>query len=160
MTRADGMSQRTRRRFLAETAALAGAAGLGLASHPAGATPASMQAAIRNVTGEAKLNKGKVKLDVPALIENGNAVPLTVSCESPMTQEDHVKAIHVFTEKNPQPNVIGVHLGPRAGRASVSTRIRLADTQKIVAVAQLSDGSFWSDEVEVIVTLAACLEGA
>ena len=160
MTRADGMSQRTRRRFLAETAALAGAAGLGLASHPAGATPASLQAAIRNVTGDAKLNKGKVKLDVPALIENGNAVPLTVSCESPMTQEDHVKAIHVFTEKNPQPNVIGVHLGPRAGRASVSTRIRLADTQKIVAVAQLSDGSFWSDEVEVIVTLAACLEGA
>jgi sulfur-oxidizing protein SoxY len=160
MTRADGMSQRTRRRFLVETAALAGAAGLGLDLDPADATPASMQAAIRNVTGEAKLNKGRVKIDVPALIENGNAVPLTVSCESPMTQEDHVKAIHVFTEKNPQPNVIGVHLGPRAGRANVSTRIRLADTQKIVAVAQMSDGSFWSDEVEVIVTLAACLEGA
>ena len=162
MTRADGMSQRTRRRFLVETAALAGAAGpaLRLDSDPAGATPASMQAAIRNVAGEAKLNKGRVKIDVPALIENGNAVPLTVSCESPMTQEDHVKALHVFTEKNPQPNVIGVRLGPRAGRASVSTRIRLADTQKIVAVAQMSDGSFWSDEVEVIVTLAACLEGA
>jgi sulfur-oxidizing protein SoxY len=160
MTRANGMSQRTRRRFLVETAALAGAAGLGLDLDPADATPASMQAAIRNVTGEAKLNKGRVKIDIPALIENGNAVPLTVSCESPMTQEDHVKAIHVFTEKNPQPNVIGVHLGPRAGRASVSTRIRLADTQKIVAVAQMSDGSFWSDEVEVIVTLAACLEGA
>jgi len=162
MTRADGMSQRTRRRFLVETAALAGAAGLALRldSDPAGATPASMQAAIRNVAGEAKLNKGRVKIDVPALIENGNAVPLTVSCESPMTQEDHVKAIHVFTEKNPQPNVIGVRLGPRAGRASVSTRIRLADTQKIVAVAQMSDGSFWSDEVEVIVSLAACLEGA
>jgi sulfur-oxidizing protein SoxY len=160
MTRADEMSQRTRRRFLVETAALAGAAGLGLDLDPADATPASMQAAIRNVTGEAKLNKGRVKIDIPALIENGNAVPLTVSCESPMTQEDHVKAIHVFTEKNPQPNVIGVHLGPRAGRASVSTRIRLADTQKIVAVAQMSDGSFWSDEVEVIVTLAACLEGA
>jgi sulfur-oxidizing protein SoxY len=162
MTRADGMSQKTRRRFLVETAALAGAAGLALPldSDPAGATPASMQAAIKNVAGEAKLDKGRVKIDVPALIENGNAVPLTVSCESPMTQEDHVKAIHVFTEKNPQPNVIGVHLGPRAGRASVSTRIRLADTQKIVAVAQMSDGSFWSDEVEVIVTLAACLEGA
>jgi sulfur-oxidizing protein SoxY len=160
MTRADEMSQTTRRRFLVETAALAGAAGLGLDLDPADATPASMQAAIRNVAGEAKLNKGRVKIDIPALIENGNAVPLTVSCESPMTQEDHVKAIHVFTEKNPQPNVIGVHLGPRAGRASVSTRIRLADTQKIVAVAQMSDGSFWSDEVEVIVTLAACLEGA
>ena len=160
MMRANGMSQRTRRRFLVEAAALAGAAGLGLDSGSAGATPASMQAAIRNVAGEAKLNTGKVKIDVPALIENGNAVPLTVSCESPMTQEDHVKAIHVFTEKNPQPNVIGISLGPRAGRASVSTRIRLADTQKIVAVAQMSDGSFWSDEVEVIVTLAACLEGA
>jgi sulfur-oxidizing protein SoxY len=160
MTRADEMSQTTRRRFLVETAALAGAAGLGLDLDPADATPASMQAAIRNVTGEAKLNKGRVKIDIPALIENGNAVPLTVSCESPMTQEDHVKAIHVFTEKNPQPNVIGVRLGPRAGRANVSTRIRLADTQKIVAVAQMSDGSFWSDEVEVIVTLAACLEGA
>jgi sulfur-oxidizing protein SoxY len=160
MTRANGMSQRTRRRFLVEAAALAGAAGLGLDSGSVGATPASMQAAIRNVAGEAKLNTGKVKIDVPALIENGNAVPLTVSCESPMTQEDHVKAIHVFTEKNPQPNVIGISLGPRAGRASVSTRIRLADTQKIVAVAQMSDGSFWSDEVEVIVTLAACLEGA
>jgi sulfur-oxidizing protein SoxY len=76
-----------------------------------------------------------------------------------MTQEDHVKAIHVFTEKNPQPNVIGVHLGPRAGRASVSTRIRLSESQKLIAVAQMNDGSFWSDEVEVVVTLAACLEG-
>jgi sulfur-oxidizing protein SoxY len=82
-----------------------------------------------------------------------------VSCESPMTQSDHVKAIHVFTEKNPQPNVISLQLGPRAGRATMSTRIRLADTQKVVAVAQMSDGSFWSDDVEVVVTLAACLEG-
>jgi sulfur-oxidizing protein SoxY len=147
---------------LVETAALAGAAGMGLAldAAPASATPASMRAAIRKVVGEAPLNKGKLKIDVPALIENGNAVPLTVSCESPMTESDHVKAIHVFTEKNPQPNVIGVQLGPRAGRASVSTRIRLADTQKIVALAQMSDGSFWSDEVEVVVTLAACLEGS
>jgi sulfur-oxidizing protein SoxY len=162
MTDDEGVVQRTRRRFLVETAALAGAAGMGLAldAAPASATPASMRAAIRKVVGEAPLNKGKLKIDVPALIENGNAVPLTVSCESPMTESDHVKAIHVFTEKNPQPNVIGVQLGPRAGRASVSTRIRLADTQKIVALAQMSDGSFWSDEVEVVVTLAACLEGS
>ena len=157
----DRVVQRTRRRFLVETAALASAAGMGLAlATPAPATPASMRAAIRKVVGEAPLNKGKLKIDVPALIENGNAVPLTVSCESPMTESDHVKAIHVFTEKNPQPNVIGAQLGPRAGRASVSTRIRLADTQKIVALAQMSDGSFWSDEVEVVVTLAACLEGS
>jgi sulfur-oxidizing protein SoxY len=161
MTRDDGRLQRTRRRFLIETAALAGAAGmtLPLAVEQTSATPASMHAAIKNIVGEAPLNKGRVKIDVPALIENGNAVPFTVSCGSPMTESDHVKAIHVFTEKNPQPNVISVQLGPRAGRASVSTRIRLADTQKIVAVAQMSDGSFWSDDVEVVVTLAACLEG-
>jgi len=161
MTRQDEPLPRTRRRFLLEAGAIAGAAGIGLPLGPEHvvATPASMRAAIRKVVGEAPLNRGKIKIDVPALIENGNAVPFTVSCESPMTESDHVKAIHVFTEKNPQPNVISVQLGPRAGRASVSTRIRLADTQKIVAVAQMSDGSFWSDDVEVVVTLAACLEG-
>src|SRR5437764_5324027 len=148
----------TRRNFLIGGAAL-GTAGLILAVKPASATPASMRAAINQIVGTAPVQKGKVKIDLPPLIENGNAVALTVSVDNPMTQADHVKAIHVFTEKNPQPNVMGIHLGPRAGRASVSTRIRLADTQKVVAIAQLSDGSFWSDELEVIVTLAACLEG-
>ena len=159
MTRDDDLPRATRRRFLIETAALAGAAGIGLSLAPASATPASMRAAIRKVVGEAPLKKGKVKIDLPPLIENGNAVPLVLSCDSPMTAEDHVKAMHVFTEKNPQPNVISIQLGPRAGRASVSTRIRLADSQKVVAIAQMSDGSFWSEEIEVIVTLAACLEG-
>jgi sulfur-oxidizing protein SoxY len=83
---------------------------------------------------------------------------MSVTVDSPMTKENHVKAIHVFNEKNPQPNVITVRLGPRAGKAQVSTRIRLADTQKVIAIAELSDGSFWSDTQEVIVTLAACLE--
>jgi sulfur-oxidizing protein SoxY len=161
MTRDDDMLQATRRRFLLETAALAGAVGIAvpLGVKPASTTPASMRAAIRKVVGEAPLNKGKVKIDVPPLIENGNAVPLTVSCESPMTADDHVKAIHVFAEKNPQPNVVSVQLGPRSGRATVSTRIRLADSQKIIAIAQMRDGSFWSGEAEVVVTLAACLEG-
>ena len=161
MTRNDDMRQATRRRFLIETAALAGAVGIALplAAKPALATPASMRAAIRKVVGEAPLNKGKVKIDVPPLIENGNAVSLTISCESPMTMDDHVKAMHVFTEKNPQPNVVSIQLGPRSGRATVSTHIRLADSQKIIAIAQMSDGSFWTDEAEVIVTLAACLEG-
>ena len=161
MTRDDDLPRATRRRFLIETAALAGAAGIGLSLAPvsASATPASMRAAIRKVVGEAPLKKGKVKIDLPPLIENGNAVPLVLSCDSPMTAEDQVKAMHVFTEKNPQPNVISIQLGPRAGRASVSTRIRLADSQKVVAIAQMSDGSFWSEEIEVIVTLAACLEG-
>jgi sulfur-oxidizing protein SoxY len=161
MTRDDDMPRATRRRFLVETAALAGAAGIGLSLTPvpASATPASMRAAIKKVVGEAPLKKGKLKIDLPPLIENGNAVPLVLSCDSPMTAEDHVKAMHVFTEKNPQPNVISIQLGPRAGRASVSTRIRLADSQKVVAIAQMSDGSFWSEEIEVVVTLAACLEG-
>ena len=161
MTRHDDTLQATRRRFLIDTAALAGAAGiwLPLATGPASATPASMRAAIRKVVGEAPVTKGRLKIDLPPLIENGNAVSLTVAVESPMTVEDHVKAIHVFTEKNPQPNVISVQLGPRAGRATFSSRIRLADSQKVIAIAQMSDGSFWSDEIEVIVTLAACLGG-
>ena len=161
MTRDDDMPQATRRRFLIEAATLAGAVGIALplAVKPASATPESMRAAIRKVVGEASLNKGRVKIDVPPLIENGNAVPLTISCESPMTADDYVKAIHVFSEKNPQPNIVGVQLGPRSGRAAVSTRIRLADSQKVIAIAQMSDGSFWSNEAEVIVTLAACLEG-
>ena len=161
MTRHDDTLQATRRRFLIDTAALAGAVGiwLPLATGPASATPASMRAAIRKVVGETPVTKGRVKIDLPPLIENGNAVSLTVAVESPMTVEDHVKAIHVFTEKNPQPNVISVQFGPRAGRATFSSRIRLADSQKVIAIAQMSDGSFWSDEIEVIVTLAACLEG-
>jgi sulfur-oxidizing protein SoxY len=161
MKNGDDMLHATRRRFLIDAVTLAGSLGVGLALtvKPASATPESMRSAIKKVTGESSVKKGKVKIDLPPLIENGNAVALTVSSESPMTAADHVKAIHVFTEKNPQPNVMSIHLGPRAGRASISTRIRLADSQKVIAIAQMSDGSFWSDEVEVIVTLAACLEG-
>jgi len=122
------------------------------------ATPATMNAAMREVTGAAVVRAGKVKLEVPPLVENGNTVPLSVSVTSPMTAEDHVRSIHVFVEKNPQPNSGNFFLGPRAGRAQVSTRIRLADSQKIVAIAKLSDGSFWSATTEVVVTLAACTE--
>ena len=104
------------------------------------------------------MNTGKVKLDVPPLVENGNTVPLTVNVASPMAPEDHVRSIHVFNEKNPQPNIGNFHLGPHSGRAQVSTRIRLADSQKIVAIARLSDGSFWSVSVDVVVTLAACTD--
>ncbi len=138
------------------------AAGLGLgaviAVKPAHATPATMQEAIKKVVGSAPVTPGKVKIELPPLSENGNAVPLTVSVESPMTGADHVKAVHVFTEKNPQPDVVTFRLGPRAGRARVATRIRLADTQTVVAISELSDGSFWSDRADVVVTLAACLE--
>jgi sulfur-oxidizing protein SoxY len=120
--------------------------------------PGQMEAAIRKVLGEATIRKGKVTLDLPPLVENGNVVPMTVSVESPMTQDNFVKAIHVFNEKNPQPNVISVQLGARAGKAEIATRIRLATTQKLMAIAEMSDGSCWSDTQEVVVTLAACLE--
>jgi sulfur-oxidizing protein SoxY len=125
---------------------------------PSEATPAMLASAIRNVVGAAVVQTGRVKIDVPPLVENGNTVPMTVSVTSPMTAEDHVKSIHVFNEKNPQPNIGNFYLGPRAGRAQISTRIRLADSQKIVAIAQLSDGSFWSASADVVVTLAACTE--
>ena len=135
----------------------AGGLALGAGLKPAHAED-SMQDAIAKVVGAAKVRDGKVSLTVPSLVENGNTVPLAVTVESPMTEADHVKAIHIFNEKNPQPNVASFQLGPRAGRASVATRVRLADSQKLVAIAQMSDGRFWSASADVIVTLAACLE--
>ena len=124
----------------------------------AAATPDEMHEAMSKVLGGARPTKGKVTLELPQLVENGNTVSMTVRVDSPMTQADHVKTIHVFTEKNPQPWVASFHLGPRAGRAVVSTRIRLADSQTVTAIAEMSDGSFWSQDVNVIVTLAACTE--
>ena len=114
--------------------------------------------AIRNVVGEAKVNTGRVKLDIPPLVENGNTVPMTVSVASPMTADDYVKSIHVFNEKNPQPNIGNFYLNPSSGRAQVSTRMRLADTQKVVAIARMSDDTFWQVAADIVVTLAACTE--
>jgi sulfur-oxidizing protein SoxY len=142
-----------RRTFLAGAALVSV---LPLAS--ARATAEAMAAAIKEVVGEAVIREGKVKLDLPPLVENGNTVPLTVSVESPMTPADHIKAIHVFNEKNPQPHVFDARLGPRNGRAVVATRIKLGDSQKIIAIAETSTGQFWSASADVIVTLAACIE--
>ena len=118
----------------------------------------NMPEVIRRVTSGAVIRKGRVKLDVPPLVENGHLVPLGVTVDSPMTSTDFVSEIHVFTEKNPLPEMISFFLGPRAGRASIATRVRLADTENVVAIARMSDGSWWSDTQFVIVTLAACLE--
>ena len=141
---------------------LIGSVGIGLASalpvESASATPAMLEEAIRNVIGEANLQAGKITLEVPPLVENGNTVPVTIIVDSPMSKADHVKAIHVFNEKNPQPHVISITLGPRAGKARIATRIKLADTQRIVGIAEMSDGSFWTGEANVIVTIAACVE--
>ena len=148
----------SRRKFLIAAGGLAGGIGLGIAAGGAQATPAAMQEAMRKVTGQAPVRRGRVKLDLPPLIDNSNSVSLSVTVESPMTPADHVKAIHVFTEKNPLPNVVSVVLGPRAGRASIATRMRIADTQTVTAIAEFSDGSFWSGSASVVVTLSACLE--
>jgi sulfur-oxidizing protein SoxY len=125
---------------------------------PAHATPEAMAAAIKEVVGGGTIREGRVKLDLPPLVENGNVVPLTVSVESPMTPADHVKAIHVFNEKNPQPHVFSARLGPQNGKAVIATRIKLADSQKIIAIAETSSGEFFSASADVIVTLAACIE--
>lgn len=144
-----------RRRFLAGTAAI-----VILPMGSASATPEAMAAAIAKVVGGAPVREGRVSLELPPLVENGSTVPLVVSVDSPMSETDYVRAIHVFNEKNPQPNVFTARLGPRNGRAVVGTRIKLGDSQKIVAIAETSDGRFWSASADVIVTLAACLEEA
>jgi sulfur-oxidizing protein SoxY len=149
----------TRRGVLrAGLAAIPAASAITLMVRPAAATPESMRDAIKKVVGDAEIKRGRVKLHIAPMSENGNSVSCAVTVESPMTAADHVKAIHLFNEKNPQPNVISAHFGPRAGKARIDTRIRLSDTQTVTAIAQLSDGSFWSDSANVIVTLGACLE--
>jgi sulfur-oxidizing protein SoxY len=159
MARNNQKDRRSRRDVLKAASALVGGGALiPLAVRPAAATPAMMEEAIRSFVGKAAIKKGKVKLDISPLVENGNSVPCTVSVNSAMTATDYVKAIHIFNEKNPQPYIISVTLGPRAGRAEFSTRIRLADSQTVTAIAELSDGTFWSDDADVIVTLAACIE--
>jgi sulfur-oxidizing protein SoxY len=151
---------RTRRRFLSAAGGFAAAAMLPpRAFAQLARTPLNnMPEVIRRVTGGAIITRGRVKLNVPPLVENGHLVPLGVTVESPMTASDFVREIHVFTEKNPLPEMISFYLGPRAGRASIATRVRLADTENVVAIARMSDGSWWSDTQFVIVTLAACLE--
>jgi sulfur-oxidizing protein SoxY len=151
----DAIIRPTRRQLL-----LGGAGVLSMALvRPALATPETMQAAIRELIGEATPQKGKVHLDIPPLVENGNAAPVTVAVDSAMSEADHVTAIGLFNEKNPQPNVAIFHLGPRSGRARIETRMRLATSQTITAIAVMSDGSAWMDTAQVIVTLAACIEG-
>ena len=138
----------------------AGAAlGLAFVLRPArAATSDDLRAAVTAFARGAAVREGRVLLDVAPLVENGNAVPVTVSATSPMTAADHVVALALFNERNPQRDVVVFRFGPRAGRAQVATRIRLATSQQLVAVAQMNDGSFWSHTVDVIVTLAACVE--
>ena len=133
-------------------------AGLIVAWRPAQAMSDELTNALRGFSGGAPTREGKVNFDIAPLVENGNTVPVTVTVDHPMTADNHVQAIAVFNEKNPQREVISCRLTPRMGRASIATRIRLATTQQLVAVAKLSDGTCWTHTVDVVVTLAACIE--
>ncbi len=149
-------AQRRRDILLAAAAASAG----GLLVRPARAADISDELAVvvAAFAQGATPRSGRVRLDVAELVDNGNAVPIHVSVDSPMSAQDHVTEIAVFNERNPQRDVLRARLTPANGRASVATRIRLATSQKLVALARMSDGSVWSHTVEVVVTLAACIE--
>lgn len=135
------------------------ASGALLLVRPLAAAPDDLQAAVSAFAGGAPVRSGRVKLEIAPLVENGNTVPVSVSVDSPMSASDHVSAIALFNERNPQRDVAVFQLTPRAGRAQVATRIRLATSQQLVAVACMSDGSFWSASAEIVVTLAGCVEG-
>jgi sulfur-oxidizing protein SoxY len=113
---------------------------------------------IMAITGGTAIKDGRVTLVIPPLVENGNLVVLKVSVDSPMTANDYVKVIHVVAEGNPLPNVFSAFLTPRSGTANITTRVRLADSQRVWAIAQMNDGSFWKGYAETLVTLSACTE--
>lgn len=124
---------------------------------PALADLADAEAAIREAVGDPKLaQEGRIFIDMPPLAESGNSVPMSIKVDSPMTAEDHVETVWAFTPGNPRPRVAAVHLGPRAGRAEFSTKIRMAKTQDVIAFARMSDGSLWTRTINVTVTVGAC----
>jgi sulfur-oxidizing protein SoxY len=149
-------SSAARRRVLQAGAALAAHA---IVPPVSAQDAAALEQAIAQFAGSQPVRKGRVKLEIATLVDNGNVVPLRVSVDSPMNAADHVAEIAVFNEKNPQRDVARFTLGPRAGKADVATRIRLATSQKLVALARMNDGSIWSDSADVVVVLAACIEG-
>ena len=141
-----------RREFLAGLAGTLASPGAALAQ----ADP--LDPIIRVLTNGAPVRKGKVTLELPQLADNGNSVPIRITVDSPMTATDHVKSIHLYSDRNPVPNMASFYLGPRAGKAEINSRVRLAGSQRVTAVAQLSDGTFWSDTAPIVVTLSACLD--
>ena len=134
-------------------------ASLGLAAHcPAFADAEQAQTAIRALAGDAQIQSGRVLLDIPPLIENGNTVVMTVQIESPMTAQDYVHSVHVLAEGNPLPHILSAYFTPRSGRAHIVSRIRLAENQRIWAIAQMSNGSYWRTFADTLVTTSACTE--
>jgi len=137
---------------------LAGAAALALPGAALAQVDPLEDPLVRALTNGAPVRKGKVTLVLPQLADNGNSVPIRIAVDSPMTAADHVKSIHLYSERNPVPNMANFYLGPRAGRAEINSRVRLAGSQRVTAVAKLSDGSFWYDAAPIVVTRSACLD--
>ena len=147
-----------RRAFIACFAAIAASPLTALRRARAQADTETVDALVLKVTGGAPLRSGRVALDIPLFADNGNSVSLKVSVNSAMNATEYVKSIHLYATKNPRPNIANFYLGPYAGRAQISTRIRLAGSQRVLAVAALSDGSFWSATADVEVTASACYD--
>jgi sulfur-oxidizing protein SoxY len=145
----------TRRHVVVGTAAAMAATGL---PRPAQATPDALAATLKTILGSKTASVGRIRLDIPELAENGNSVPLTITVESPMTATDHVKMIYILSPENPLPDVTRFHLGPRSGKAKVSTSVRLATTQRLMVLAVMADGSAWTTDKDVIVTMSACID--
>ncbi|WP_458756937.1 thiosulfate oxidation carrier protein SoxY [Afipia sp. TerB] len=141
-----------------ETLTLAAAAGLAalLAPRMSFADEKATAAEIQKLYGDKKMESGKVKLEVPEIAENGLVVPVNVEVESPMTDKDYVKAVHVFADGNPLPGVVSYKFTPACGKAAASTRMRLAQTQNIICIAEMSDGKLYSTKANVKVTIGGC----
>ena len=152
------MTETTRRELIAGSAAALAAVPLGASLSPARADPDEMVTEIRKLVGAAAMKEGRVKLSLPELTENGNSSPLGIQVDSPMTAADHVKAVHIFSERNPVAYIARLGVGPRAGKAKLATSIRIAESQFITVIAEMSDGTFWSGRAETVVTMPACID--
>jgi sulfur-oxidizing protein SoxY len=143
------------RRDAIRLAALAFAAGA-IAPSLSLADEKAVAAEIKKLYGDKPMGQGKIKLDVPEIAENGLVVPVNVEIDSPMTETDYVKAVHLFADGNPQPGIVTYRFTPACGKAAAATRMRLAQTQDIVCVAEMSDGSLYSTKANVKVTIGGC----
>lgn len=133
-----------------------GTLALVLAPHMALADEAAVAAEIKKLYGDRKAEDGRVKLDVPQIAENGLVVPINIEVESPMSAGDHVKAVHVFADGNPLPGIVSYFFTPESGKAAASARMRLAQTQNIVCIAEMADGKLYSAKSQVKVTIGGC----
>jgi len=126
--------------------------------HRAHASPSDAQQVISKIIGNQSVKTGRIYFELPPLVENGNLVAVKCAVQSPMTANDYVKVIHMIAEGNPLPKVVSCYLTPLSGKAEFSTRIRLADSQRVWVLAQMSNGDFWRTSADTVVTLSACTE--